>query len=116
MEWGTILKIKVGVVIPIARECMIAWADKQSIGTRYTIDELKRAITECYLEKLEVWAHETYKVNPAQMFMRFANFWSTEFYRGTISNLLMMNVNGWERKISRRQSAKDTTWYVKVSD
>ena len=48
--------------------------------------------------------------------MRFANFWSTEFYRGTISNLLMMNVNGWERKISRRQSAKDTTWYVKVSD
>lgn len=131
MHWEHILKVKVNLVMPLARECIIDWSTNAEVGTQVTLPQLHEAVSDCYLEKLQAWANENFEEGREAKFKYrlYSNFWlgkGTRHYNhqsGTLANLLMHNIdiksNNWVRRSTKfaqgyLPSQSTTTIYVKV--
>ena len=136
MSWIEILKRKTGLVVPLARECMIAWSIEAEIGTKVSFGKLREPINDCYLEKLPAWIAENFEGlesdssgDPIEKKLRlYTNFWSgtgnkVRNFENTLANILMQNMdirsNHWVRRSTKfaqgyLPSQSTTTIYVKV--
>jgi len=117
MSWEAVLKIRIGLIMPIVKECIIPWSEEQEVGSIFTLTEIRDKIRDCYFENIKPTILERHPHNPS-MSTRYRSYWTNmQGYDPRLSNALMMNMtetNKWQ-VTKKTMDGRQMTLYEKIA-